>query len=322
MLFETPALDAAPDLATWAAQHPDERVKDAAYDYEYETQGLWCQASVAEFAFPGGIKVTRRAFFYVPTAAPAAPLPHQGPGLIQHCRLRALWYQVSNPADPGGLAKSVSGELSTALGLAEEPPRFQGKDNDWGSGMWGPYMIWERAKRRIVLAVDPGGPIPDPRAHTRLLVIARSPSAPRGSYFDWMGNTPKGQPALKDAPEIARVAKVEKPCAFGGDNWQNGLISFGQKLLQDFPASRWAPYVHLTLARTYASKLLFTYPGVELEGANKPANPNTLRREAIVHFRAFLDSDPKSPEAASAWRETWRLLAGLPPSPIHFGCSD
>jgi hypothetical protein len=120
-----------------------------------------------------------------------------------------------------------------------------------------------------------------------------------------MGDAPKGQPDLKDAPEIGRVARVETPCAFddGRNNWQDGLINFGDKLLSDFPTSRWAPYVHLTLARTYASKLLLTYPGVELDGANKPDNPDTLRREAIAHFRAFLAGNRESPEASSAWRE-------------------
>jgi hypothetical protein len=191
-------------------------------------------------------------------------------------------------------------------------------------------MVWDPAKLRIVLAVDPGGPIPDPRAHTRLLVIARSSRAPRGSSFDWLGEAPKGQPSpqdaagVGDAAEIAGIAHVEKPCSFddGQNNWQSGLSRFGEKLLRDFPASRWKSYVHLTLARTYANWLTLTYPGVDLDGANRPTNPDVLRRDAIAHFRAFLEENPGSPEAESAWREAWRLLAGLPPSPIHFACTD
>jgi hypothetical protein len=140
-----------------------------------------------------------------------------------------------------------------------------------------------------------------------------------------MGEAPKGQPVLQGAAEAARVARAEKPCAFddGQNNWQEPLIRFGEKLLLDFPASRWKPYVHLTLARTYANWLTLTYPGVELNGASRPNNPaDMLRREAIAHFRAFLDESPESPEAGSAWREAWRLLAGLPPSPSHFACTD
>lgn len=79
VLSEIPALDAAPDLAVWRSLHPNERLKNAAYDNEYETQGLWCAASVAEFALPGGVKATRQAFFYIPSGKPGDLLPgHRG----------------------------------------------------------------------------------------------------------------------------------------------------------------------------------------------------------------------------------------------------
>jgi hypothetical protein len=101
------------------------------------------------------------------------------------------------------------------------------------------------------------------------------------------------------------------------------MIRFGEKLLRDFPASRWKSYIHLTLARAYAARLILTYPAVELDGTNRPTtDPDMLRRDAIDHFRAFLEENRESPEANSAWREAWRLLAGLPPSPIHFACTD
>jgi hypothetical protein len=295
--------------------------------------------------------------------------------LVQQCRLLALWYEVHDPADPGDLAKSVSAELAVSLGSAEEPPRFKRTDGDWGSGNWNPYFVWERANRRVVLAVDPGGNVPDPGAQTRLLVIARALRAPRGSSFDWMGGVPKGQPSLKEAAvrvatqglprereaaavvladiaakrlmelgvgpsafrsraeridptgaagEVARVAHAESPCAFddGSNNWQGGLIQFGEKLLRDFPESRWKSYIHLTMARAYAAKLLLTYPDIELNGANRPTDPEALRRNAIAHFRAFLEENRDAPESDVAWGEAWRLLAGLPPTPIHFACTD
>ncbi len=327
MLSEIPALDAAPDLAVWRNLHPGERLKNAAYDNEYETQGLWCAASVAEFAFPGGVKASRQAFFYVPAGKPGDPLPgHQDESRLRQCRLLALWYEVDDPAGPGELAKTVSADLSASLGPAGEPSQFKRRDGDWGSGYWSPYEVWERANRRIVLAVDPGGPIPAPGAHTRLLVIARSALAPRGLSFDfdWSGGVPKGQPSLKDAAEGARVARFENACSFddGHNNWQGGQISFGEKLLQDFPASRWKSYVHLTMARAYAAKLMLTYPDIFLNGADRPTDPEALRRAAITHFRAFVEENRESPDARTAWREAWRLLAGLPPSPIHFACTD
>lgn len=376
VLSETPALSTAPDLARWRNLHPNERLKPAAYDNEYESQGLWCAASVAEVALPGGVKATRLAFFYVPVRKPGDALPaRQDAGLVQRCRLLALWYEVHDPADTGDLAKSVSAELAASLGSAEEPPRFKRRTDDWGSGYWNPYFVWERADRRVILAVDPGGNVPDPNARVRLLVIARASSAPGGLTFDWMGGTPKGQPSLKEAAanlaaqglprereaaalvladlsvkrptelgtgpntrlsqaeqmnptgpagEIARVAHVEEPCGFddGSNNWQGGLIQFGEKLLRDFPASRWKSYVHLTMARAYAAKLILTYPDMFLNGANRPTDADALRRNAIAQFRAFLDENRDAPESGTASREAWRLLAGLPPSPIHFACTD
>ena len=90
VLSEFAALSAAPDLATWHKSHPNEHTKNAAYDNEYESQGLWCAASVADFVLPGDIKATRQAFFYIPSKKPADPLPgHQDPRLVQQCRLLA-----------------------------------------------------------------------------------------------------------------------------------------------------------------------------------------------------------------------------------------
>jgi hypothetical protein len=306
VLSETPALDAAPDLAQWRSLHPSERLKAAAYDNEYETQGLWCAASVADVALPGGVNATRLAFFYAPSWKPGGALPaRQDKGLVERCRLLTLWYKVHDPADPGALAKSVSAELAASLGSAEAPSGFKRTDGDWGSGNWDPYFVWERPNRRVVLAVDRG---------TRVLVIARASQAPRGLSLEWTGEAPKGQPALKEA----------RACAFddGNNNWQDGLIQFGEKLLRDFPASRWNSYVHLTMARAYAAKLILTYPDMFLNGANRPTDPEALRSKAIAQFRAFLAENREAPESGGAWRETWRLLAGLPPSPIHFACTD
>jgi len=299
VLSETPALDSSPTLAAWRNQHPSEQLKAAAYDNEYESQGLWCAASVADVALSGGVKATRTALFYLPARKPGDALPaRQDPALIQQCRLLTLWYEVPDP----GLFQSISAELSTSLGAAEEPSRFKRPDGDWGSGNWSPYLVWERPNRRIVLAVDPGGgqPVPDPKAEKRLLVIARASQAPRGLSFDWNGEAPKDHPSLK-------------PCAFddGHNNWQDGLIRSAEKV-----------HAHLIIARAYSAKLLLTYPGIDLDGANRPTDPAALRRNAIAHYRSFLAENPKAPDAGIAWREAWRLLAGLPPSPTHFACTD
>jgi hypothetical protein len=288
VLSETPSLDSSPDLAAWRNRHPTERLETAAYDNEYESQGLWCAASVQS---------TRKAFFYVPVGKPGDPLPaREDTNLVRQCRLLALWYEVDDSPDP----KSTSAELAASLGPPAEPVSGKRTDGDWGSGYWNPYLLWPLRNGHLVLAVDPGGPLPDPQARQRLLVIARAAQAPRGLSFDWMGEAPKGQPSLK-------------ACAFddGHNNWQDGLIRAAEKL-----------HAHLTIARAYDSKLLLTYPGIDLNGANMPTDPDTLRRNAIAHFRAFLAENPNAPEAPAAWREAWRLLVGLPPSPTHFACTD
>jgi hypothetical protein len=83
-------LDAAPDLAAWRNLHANEHLKTAAYDNEYESQGLWCAASVADVALPGGVKMTQLAFFYAPPGKPGVALPaRQNTGLVQQCRLLA-----------------------------------------------------------------------------------------------------------------------------------------------------------------------------------------------------------------------------------------
>ena len=159
--------------------------------------------------------------------------------LLQQCRLLALWYEVDNPVGPGELAKSVSSDLGASLGSADEPSQFKRTDGDWGSGYWSPYKVWERANRRIVLAVDPGGPDPAYPARTHACSSSLALRWPHVDYHSTStgGGVPEGQPSLKDAAEGARVAHFENACSFddGHNNWQGGQISFGEKLLRDFP---------------------------------------------------------------------------------------
>jgi hypothetical protein len=337
VLSELPGLDTGPNLASWRRTHAAERLKAPAYDNEYETQGLWCSASVSEIVLPGGVKATRNAFFYVPPRESSGALPdREDANLVQQCRLLAFWYQLENPPDRFTLMKSVSEKIAASLGSPEAPGDYRKRDPDWGSGLWNPYLLWELPNRRIVLAVDPGSAGLDPKDQLsrlpRLLVIVRARQAPRGASFDWLGELPKGQPSLQkaagertgDPKEIADVKRAETPCAFddGRNNWEGGEIAYSENVLHDFPMSRWKPWIHLTMARAYTAKLLLTYPGIDLNGANKPTDPGALRRNAIANFRIFLDEAPEAFEAPAVWRETWRLLPRLPPSPLHFACTD
>ncbi len=126
------------------------------------------------------------------------------------------------------------------------------------------------------------------------------------------------------AGELARVAYLEYPCYFEGkQDWRDGRIRRAEDILREWPRSQWVPYVHQVLARTYEAKLLLYYPAGDPEGQTLPSERDVaprLRTAAIDHFRAFLESKPSGSDGVLAWDEAWRLLAGLPPQQIHFGC--
>lgn len=125
--------------------------------------------------------------------------------------------------------------------------------------------------------------------------------------------------------ELARIAHLEFPCYFQMKrDWRDELIPYGERRLRDYPSSQWMPYIHDVLARTYEAKLLLYYPGGDPEGQTRPMEPpavsSKLRAAAIAHLRAFLKEKPSGPKAAAVWQEAWRMLAGLPPPRIGFGC--
>jgi hypothetical protein len=125
--------------------------------------------------------------------------------------------------------------------------------------------------------------------------------------------------------ELARIAHFEFPCYFETKrDWRDGLIPYGERILRDFPSSQWAPYVHYVLARTYEAKLLLSYPdglgGSDLDKGIPTSQRRRLRQAAITHLRAFMETKPIGPDLRLVWQETWKLLAGLPPPRISFGC--
>lgn len=131
---------------------------------------------------------------------------------------------------------------------------------------------------------------------------------------------------LAPASDLLKILRLEDPCSFESTaDWRGGLIAYGEKFLHDSPAANpWLPWVHFLLARTTAMRLLLAYP--EADGASNPnhgtIDAEALRNAAIAHYRAFLNARPSGAGAQLATREAWRLLAGLPPAPIHFGCTN
>ena len=126
------------------------------------------------------------------------------------------------------------------------------------------------------------------------------------------------------AGELAGLASLAYPCSLKGARpWPDLVVEKGEKLLGEFPPDQWTPWVHFAIARAHAGKLSFAYPDHPPEDGNFPLTRAAMERErhaAIEHFERFIEQKPDAPESVFAWQEAWRLLAGLPPSQIHFGC--
>ena len=125
------------------------------------------------------------------------------------------------------------------------------------------------------------------------------------------------------AGELAALAAIGSVCSLRGDApWPDLVIQKGAGLLRR--NDEWTPWLNLQLARAHERKLAFALPGGDPEGGEiRALTPAAMEREraaAIVGFRAYLQAKPDAPDAAVAWQEAWRLLAGLPPGEIHFGC--
>jgi hypothetical protein len=126
------------------------------------------------------------------------------------------------------------------------------------------------------------------------------------------------------AGELAGLASLADPCSLKGSRpWPDLLIEKGERMLSEFPPDQWTPWVYFALARAHAVKLSFSYPGgdPDEEGIHltRAAMPRE-RHAAVEHFERFIDQKPDAAESVFAWQQAWRLLAGLPPSQIHFGC--
>jgi hypothetical protein len=126
------------------------------------------------------------------------------------------------------------------------------------------------------------------------------------------------------AGELAGLASLAYPCSLKGARpWPDLVVEKGEKLLGEFLPDQWTPWVHFALARAHAVKLSFAYPDHSPEDGNFPLTRAAMERErhaAIEHLERFIEQKPDAPESVFAWQEAWRLLAGLPPSQIHFGC--
>lgn len=126
------------------------------------------------------------------------------------------------------------------------------------------------------------------------------------------------------AGELGGILYLADPCLVPGRGmWQDRLARLEENLLETHNADEWTPWVWLALARTHSSKLAISYPSGDPEenGLKLTAGQQQSERDqAVGYLRRFLQQNPNGDEALDAWQEAWRLLAGLPPSPVRFGC--
>jgi hypothetical protein len=145
---------------------------------------------------------------------------------------------------------------------------------------------------------------------------------------DYAGNLREQAEALDPtgpAGALAALASLQTPCSLkGSGSWPERVLDRGQKFLRQFAPGPWSPWVHFAMARAHEVKLSFSLPPGEADiGVIHHLSALQARQErtaAITEFAQFITEQPNSPDAVFAWQEAWRLMAGLSPSPPHFGC--
>ena len=136
------------------------------------------------------------------------------------------------------------------------------------------------------------------------------------------------KPSTRAGPAgaLAAVAALQAPCSLDGSGpWPQRVLDHGERILRQFGSGPWSPWVHFAIARAHDVKLLFSLPPGEVDlGLIHDLTPTQAKEErsgAIGEFAYFIRERPDEEEAVFAWQEAWRLMAGLPPSPTHFGCN-
>ncbi|HXJ44971.1 MAG TPA: hypothetical protein VNH18_37125, partial [Bryobacteraceae bacterium] len=127
------------------------------------------------------------------------------------------------------------------------------------------------------------------------------------------------------AGAAAGLARLAAQCSLKGTGpWPDRVIAEGAKILRQFEAGPWSPWMRLAVAWAHDVKLLYSMPpgeaDIETVHPLRAAQTRQERSAAVAGFARFIREQPDSADAVPAWQEAWRLMAELPPSPIHFGC--
>jgi hypothetical protein len=100
------------------------------------------------------------------------------------------------------------------------------------------------------------------------------------------------------------------------------VIAQGQEYVRRRPGSAIEPDLHFLMAQAYGDIVALAAGSAYTESENNEYKPEaaSARTRAIEQFRIAFDSANNTPHAREAWPDAWRLIAGFPPSKIHFYC--
>jgi hypothetical protein len=116
------------------------------------------------------------------------------------------------------------------------------------------------------------------------------------------------------------------PCAWEGDeDPSRRVIVEGERLLSEGVDAPTAAQVHFMVGDAYSDFVSLAAQGLDAHGGRDPnryrAEAATDRTKAMEHYRAGLAVDSASQNAQDAWRQAWRILAGLQPEQ-RYVCFD
>ena len=100
------------------------------------------------------------------------------------------------------------------------------------------------------------------------------------------------------------------------------VIAQGQEYVRRRPDSAIKPDLHFLMAQAYGDIVALAAGAFygEPESAKYQPEAAPARIRAIEQYRIAFDSANNTPRAREAWPDAWRLVAGLPPSKLHFFC--
>jgi hypothetical protein len=156
------------------------------------------------------------------------------------------------------------------------------------------------------------------------------PEAQADGYYVYAGNWAEQARSLDPNGVVGQMAIIGSmargSCDLSGpDDPSRRVILEGERLLSKGLDAPTAAQVHLMVGDAYSDFVALVRQGLNAQGARDPdkyrAEAEIDRAKALEHYRAGLAVDNASQNAQDAWRQAWRLLAGVQPEE-RYVCFD